>query len=638
MKTSNFKIRLQYKPLLLCTLLPAFPIFSGCAMQSVNSDRFQGQTVPIIQDPLINPAPPLYQQPAQKLPPEQIQLQLQAIAALIQAGNNNAAQKFAETLDPATMSAQQRDQLNLFYAQIMLSAGEAEQALNRLELIQAQQLSPDNKIKYFQSQAFAFSLTGHLLNSVRSRIELSKLLSSPDERDENQATILETLSLMPESALNDQSHTATDVLAGWLSLAGMLKLKERDPVSFDLELAKWRETFPGHPANSYLLKNMAGNMTNHPGSIAVLLPESGPFAQASKAIRAGIMAAYTHQDSNAAKPAIRFYDTEYSTAVALYNQAVSDGAELIIGPLRKDRIQSLADSVVFDIPVLALNHIEGLQKNNLYQFSLSPMDDVDQITRKALHDGHQKALLLLPESTQGKRIADYFMEYWQEFDHSILESQTYNRKDTDFSSAIKKLLNFDESENRYNRLRQLIPSVKFTPRRRQDADVILLSAYGNEARLINPQLHYYQAANLPVYALPAIYTGQPNPSLDQDLNKITFCDTPWLLDSDQGKLSMSALQDIWRQFPNSYLRLIAMGIDAYNLIAQLDKIDVIPYTGATGTLSLMFDGRIKRELVCARFTEGRPEIIDISKNSPNTSFTHEDRPTQEALPIIEYAD
>jgi outer membrane PBP1 activator LpoA protein len=638
LKTSNFKIRLQCKPLLLCTLLPAFPILSGCAMQSVNSGRFQGQTVPIIQDPLIKPAPPLYQQPARKLSPEQIQLQLQATDALIKAGNNNAAQKFAEALDPATMSPRQRDQLNLFYAQIMLSTGEAEQALNRLELIQAQQLNLDNKIKYFQSQAFAFSLTGHLLNSVRSRIELGKLLSSPDERDDNQAAIIETLKLMPESALHNQSHTAKDVLSGWLSLAGLLKLKERDPISFNVKLAKWRETFPGHPANSYLLKNMADSMTSHLVSIAVLLPESGPFAQAAKAIRAGIMAAYTYQDSNAAKPAIRFYDTEYSTADALYHQAVADGAELIIGPLRKEHIQSLADSVVFDIPVLALNHIEGLQKNNLYQFSLSPMDDVEQITRKALHDGHQKALLLIPETVQGKRIADYFTEYWQDFDHSILESQTYNRKDTDFSSAIKKLLNLDESENRYNRLRQLIPPINFTPRRRQDADVILLSAYGNEARLINPQLHYYQAADLPVYALPAIYTGQPNPSLDQDLNKITFCDTPWLLGSDQGKLSMSALHDTWRQFPSSYLRLIAMGIDAYNLITQLDKIDVIPYTGATGTLSLMLDGRIKRELVCARFTEGRPEIMDIPTNSPDTSFTHEDRPIQEALPITEYAD
>jgi len=42
----------------------------------------------------------------------------------------------------------------------MLSLGEAEQAVESLALIQPQQLSTDNQIKYFQSQAFAFSLTG----------------------------------------------------------------------------------------------------------------------------------------------------------------------------------------------------------------------------------------------------------------------------------------------------------------------------------------------------------------------------------------------------------------------------------------------------------------------------------------------
>ncbi len=599
-----------------------------------NNVQPQGQTTPLMQAPLTEPAPPLYQQPASELSPEQSQHQLQAIDALIQAGNHDTAQKLADDLDPAALSVQQRGQLNLIYAQIALNVGEAEQALGRLELIQAQQLSPENRIKYFQSQAFAFSLTGRLLDSVKSRIELNKLLSSPDERDDNHAAILETLSLMPEPALQAQSHEAKDELAGWLSLASVLKLKEQDPAAFDAGLAKWREIFPGHPANSYLLKNRAENADKQSLSIAVLLPESGPFAQAAKAIRAGFMAAYARQDSNGSKPTIRFYDTEQSTPADLYNQAITDGAEFIVGPLNKEHIQSLADSVAFDVPVLALNHIPGLLKHNLYQFSLSPMDDVEQISHKAWLDGRQKALLLIPENDQGKRIVNFFTENWQGVGGSILELQSYNPKSTDFSPAIKKLLNIDESEGRYHKISQLVPSLTYTPRQRQDADALLLSAYSGEARLINPQLQYYQAGNLPIYALPAVYSGQPDPALDQDLNKITFCDTPWLLSSGQDGLSMSALQDIWRQFTSPYLRLIAMGIDAYSLIGQLDKLDIAPYSGATGILSLMPDGRIKRELACAKFMDGRPELIDTI----NTSPTHENQPAQALLPMDEHAE
>lgn len=637
MKTSNFKIRPKYRPLLLYASLPGLWIFSGCTPLPISSVQTQEPIASVTQDTPAEPAPPLYQQRSSELSPEQSQHQLQAIDALMQAGNHHAAQKLADALDPAALSAQQRNQLNLIYAQITLNAGEAEQTLSRLELIQVQQLSPDNKIKYLQSQAFALSLTGRLLDSARSRIELSTLLSSPDERDDNHAAILETLSLMPESELQGQSHATKDVLAGWIALASLLKLKERDPASFDAELAKWRETFPGHPANSYLLKNTTENAAEQPASIAVLLPESGPFAQAAKAIRAGFMAAHDRQASNGTKPTIRFYDTEQSTATALYNQVVADGAESIIGPLGKEHIQNLADSVTFDIPVLALNHIPELQKHNLYQFSLSPMDDVEQISHKAWLDGHQKVLLLIPENNQGKRIANYFIENWQGFDGSTLESQTYNPKNTDFSSAIKKLLNLDESESRYHKISQLIPSMAYIPRKRQDADAFLLSAYSGEARLINPQLHY-QAGNLPVYALPTVYSGQPHPQLDQDLNKITFCDTPWLLGSDQDGLGMSALQDVWRQFTPPYLRLIAMGIDAYNLIGQLDKLDIAPYSGATGTLSLAFDGRIKRELVCAKFIDGRPELINTFKNPPDMSPRYGNQPAQELLPVNEHVE
>ncbi|MGZ8916573.1 MAG: penicillin-binding protein activator, partial [Methylobacter sp.] len=255
----------------------------------------------------------------------------------------------------------------------------------------------------------------------------------------------------------------------------------------------------------------------------------------------------------------------------------------------------------------------------LYQFSLSPLDDAEQITHKARSDGHQKALLLIPENAPGKRIANYLTEDWQNQEGTILETQTYNPKGTDFSSPIQKLLNLDESEQRYNKILTLVPGVKYTPRRRQDADAILLSAYSSEARSINPQLQFYQADDLPVYAMPTVYTGQVNLSQDADLNKITFCDTPWLFNNAyQGELNMDALQETWKQFPSAYLRLIAMGIDAYNLATRLSNLEIDSYPGATGNLSLTGDQRIKRKLICAKFIDGHPEVSGFAtENSPN---------------------
>ena len=575
-------------------------------------------TQPLIRNEQPEQMTELYQHPFASSSLEQNQQRLQAIDALIQAGDGASAKLNADAVNPAELSSEQRAQLSLLYAQILLSFGEAEQAIDSLALIQPQQLSPDNQIKYFQSQAFAYSLTGNLLDSAKSRIKLHPLITSPDELEKNQAAILEALRLLPDT---DLQTNQTGALAGWMALANVLKYINQP--DFDAQISQWRATFPGHPADLrflYLPQDTPENTLLQPKAIALLLPGSGTFAQAGKAIRAGFMAAFNHAD-NTSKPTIRFYDSQQSTPQALYDQAVADGAQLIIGPLDKEHIQSLADTVSFNVPVLALNHIPGLQKSRLYQFGLSPLDDADQITDKAWADGHQKTLLLIPENAQGKRIANYLTEDWHDQGGTVLETQTYNPKETDFSAPIQKLLNLDESEQRYNKILALIPGLKYTPRRRRDADAILLSAYSAEARSINPQLQFYQAGDLPVYAMPNVYTGQINASLDADLNKITFCDTPWLFNKIyQGELSMDALKETWKQFPSAYFRLIAMGIDAYNLAIRLDDLGANPYSGATGKLSLTTDLRIERKLMCAKFMDGQPEVSGfITGNHENAA-------------------
>lgn len=606
----------KYKPPLLYALLPSLLLFSGCVPTSTTNpesgtvqerhDKAPDPEALTTQPIIINDQPgqivELYQSSVPLSPQEQ---RLHSIDSLLQAGDGASAKQTADTINPAELSPEQRVLLRLLYAQIQLSFGEAEQAIENLTQIQPQQLNLENRIKYLQSQAFAYSLTGNLLEGAKSRIELHSLITSPAELERNQAAILEALRLLPDT---DLQTNQTDTLAGWMSLANILKYINQP--DFNTQINQWRATFPTHPANLSFLDHPQDTQENMPGQpeiIALLLPESGTFAQAGKAIRAGFTAAYNHTSGHS-KPVIRFYDSEQSAPATLYNQATSEGAQLIIGPLAKEQIQNLADTVSFNIPVLALNHIPGLQKNQLYQFSLSPLDDAEQIIQKARENGHRKALLLIPDNSPGKRTASYLKEDWQNLDGILLETQTYNPKETDFSLPIQKLLNLDESEQRYNKILTLIPGIKYTPRRRQDADAILLSAYSAEARAINPQLQFYQAGDLPVYAMPTVYSGQVNAALDADLNKIIFCDIPWLFNKTyQGELGMDALKETWTQFPSSYFRLIAMGIDSYNLITHLDNLEADSYSGATGNLSLTTDQRIKRKLTCAKFIDGQPE-------------------------------
>ena len=84
-----------------------------------------------------------------------------------------------------------------------------------------------------------------------------------------------------------------------------------------------------------------------------------------------------------------------------------------------------------------------------------------------------------------------------------------------------------ESQNRLKRLQQLTTSnLEFTPRRRQDIDLIVLFTNSAQAKSIKPLLSYYYASKIPVYSSSHVFDGQTKNS---DLEGIIFNDMPWVL-------------------------------------------------------------------------------------------------------------
>lgn len=604
-------------------------LLSGCATDFAQRHKYLGETYKAesySQKGQHKQAAYLYQALANRKPARQNDYNLLAAEAFLQSGDSASAQSITNSINLNVLTAEQRNKLNLVVIQINLSNGETEEALRKLSLTQPYSLSSADQITFYQSLAFAHSLTGKPLHSVQARIQLTPLLDY-QQRQENDTVILDTLLLLSPQTLSLQQPATHNILGGWMALAKLLKHKKtnQNPAEFQLALDEWQRLFPQHPAEidfidsySAVASSNIQNTFTLPATLALLLPESGRFAKAAETIKAGFMAAYHHSGVDF-QPSIRFYDSSIGSSVNLYHQAVSEGAELIIGPLAKDKIEELALGTELTTPVLALNHIPNLAKSNLFQFGLSPIDAAKQISSQASSKGVKKILILTPESSRGHRTADYLSEYWQTTGGTVLETQHYNTKGGDFSKSIKNLLNLDESLIRYKKLsRFLAKGIEHVERRRTDVDAIFLSASAQKARSIYPQLRFYRATQVPVYASPQIYSGQSNPSADIDLNSITFCDIPWLFpEVYTGELSQESLRDNWQHKPSKYLRLIALGIDSFNIISKLEGIANIPYAGATGTLSLDTENRITRQLVCAKFIKGRP-VVQETVNSDTT--------------------
>ncbi|MCK5190660.1 MAG: penicillin-binding protein activator, partial [Methylococcales bacterium] len=179
-------------------------LLTGCATEPAQRQIYINEAVQaksFMQSGCHKLAADLYQKLAKSKPAHSNQLNILAAEAFIKSGDSHAALSHVNAINPTALSAEQRNKLNLLYAQISLSNGEAEQALDKLGITQPYQLKPTDQVIFYQSLAFAHSLTGNLLQSVEARIKLNSLLDNAQQRYENNSVIINTLNLLPSQTL-----------------------------------------------------------------------------------------------------------------------------------------------------------------------------------------------------------------------------------------------------------------------------------------------------------------------------------------------------------------------------------------------------------------------------------------------------
>ncbi|MEE9354616.1 MAG: penicillin-binding protein activator [Methylococcaceae bacterium] len=556
----------------------------------------------------------LYEDLATQKNPKQNSYRLLAAESLIYSGDTQNAKAYLDMINLARLSKQQLNKLYLLRSQIYMNRGNPKQALAQLDHIDINYLAARQEIYFHHSKGQAFAMLKNPLASAKERILNDRLIEDPGLRFNNQKKILLSLTEIPVRKPKESPGLSYDVTAGWIALA---KLLPQNTINFTQKqelLTEWQQTYPDHPAMQDLIDQYMAEASQPfevPNVVAVLLPETEAYARAALAIKQGIMTAYLNNPEF--QPEIQFYDTQADDPYEIYQQALDDGADLIIGPLIKENIERISQDPSLQIPVLALNTINQPIPGNLLQFGLNPIDEVVDVANKAWSDGHRKALVIVPQSDLGDRAASFFADYWLALGGTVLSSQAYPPKDNDYSRQIKNLFNLSESTNRFKQLKRLIPSLNFEPRKRQDADFIFMVGSPRQARLLRPQFQFYKAAKLPIYATSHSFSGKPDISKDRDLNDVLFCDIPWLFGKNrQPGFDPDQLQQTWQEFPEQYTRLFALGVDTFNMIPKLEIMREQTYSGLTGNLSLDENNQIKRNLYCAKFRQGTPQTIGFA--------------------------
>lgn len=535
-------------------------------------------------------------------------------------------------LNPSLLSPEYRLDRNITLADFYSARGKPALALKYLEDQQVQidlrSVDSSEKSRWAAITADLSALLGNYDRAVKI-YDFALSYAEDDERSQLRSNLWRSLTLIDHTPTGPYLSSET---SGWVALAEINNQSTGSVSDQYLSYLLWQDRYYDHPARisppasfAVLEKIAAGDRPK----VAILLPLTGPLASAGQAILDGYISArateYQKQSLDPIDPLapsmVKIFDTNATSLYSIVRDIQEQQFDLVIGPLDKDRVADYAN-LMPDIPTLALNSLPtytdatGIENNSLLKekpilgLSLNVEDEAYQAAVKALQAGHQRAMVLVPNSSWGDRAGFAFSDFWQAEGGKVTAFKSYSDTPDD-TALLGNSLHANQSEARKQGLQQLLgKNLEFTPRRRQDIDALFLAASPAQARQLKPMLAYFFAETIPVYSTSSVYSGLPDPKADRDLDGIQFSTLPWVLDSNNA-LRTSLTEGTAASATS--LKMQAIGVDSYYLSQRLIQFIEAPdtvYRGVTGKLGRSPEtNNLDRKQVWAEFNSGRAAPI-----------------------------
>ncbi|MFT3789826.1 MAG: penicillin-binding protein activator [Rudaea sp.] len=519
---------------------------------------------------------------------------LRAAEAFREDGNLNAVAWALDGVKARRLPEAEQPRLDLLEAEVALSKKDPQRALTLLTLDEGKLPRP-LRLRALELRARAQLAGGDAFGSARTRVALDPMLQGHD-RERNEAQIIDTLARLDTNALKQQGASLLpgDALRPYI----------------DQTLRRSGEALPQILAQPGSLVGTLGAGQNAVGgegyrpahAIALLLPIEGQLKGVAQAVRDGVFAAY-FSDDHAPRPQLRVYDAGNSAAdaIAAYQHAVADGADRVIGPLRRDAVSAVFAQDPLPTPVLALNLPERGEAPppGSAAFGLNPDTEGAQAAQHLLERGITRAAIVAADTDWAERAAAAFRAQFEAGQGVVIGESRIKAGELNFSAAIHGALDALPPQN--------APTADASKAPDTANAGVFISMLPQQARLFVPQLKLAGYLNLPVFATSHIFGALTNPGMDRDLDGVEFCDAPWLFDAVVGLPRHDDVTNSLESARGAGARLFAMGMDAYALGPYLDWMGqhrdaYLP--GATGQLGTDGAGRIQRVLTWARFADG----------------------------------
>jgi len=315
--------------------------------------------------------------------------------------------------------------------------------------------------------------------------------------------------------------------------------------------------------------------------VAIVLPlESAQYGRAAEAVRAGFMAA---AEASATRPRIRVFPHGDDGVLTAFEAARATGAKVIVGPLVRDDVRTVA-SLSLDLPMtLVLNQLDELAgtPSTLYSLALGVEGDGRLIARRMRTDNAQAIAVVNADTPLMKRLVGAFAAEWSQG-----------------GGAVPGVYDFVATPEALVTLRRAFV--------RQRPDAALLALDGSSATLAKPYL-----GTTRTYASGLVFE-RVTPAVMRDLDGLVIVEIPWLVTPHAAQFANLPR----KEFGSIALtRLYALGLDAFRVAQTLREgaPERLNFEGATGQVTLGEDRQFQREGVFAVFRAGQLAPLDRAR-------------------------
>lgn len=389
---------------------------------------------------------------------------LNSIEQALQEVAISKARRLLRKVKPDDLSKRQLFRYRIAIIEFYRISGKTKQAENaivgsHLDFLDGIPLS--EQIDLFLLYARVLEDKGDVRTALRMLILADERLSAKDGR-ENQKQLIRLLEQLSMPELLREARLAPDLyMRGWYDFA-MLRHLDNSYGRADAQTL-WKSRYSRHPGNRYLkfiasrqaevlqVSDLPPNKKNI--KVSFLLPFND---KTLGVIAESIVEGYKDMARNyGIRLNILSLDTASDRSMAdLYARAVDQESDIVIGPLRKERVQELYTEVKnHGVPIIALNDVSQNYrgKNNFYILGSNFEKNVEFSATVAWdHQCRNIAMIAQDESLLAERGLRAFTNKWKELGGNIetAEVLTKDKKMTEWISGILEVDNQEVDANK----------------------------------------------------------------------------------------------------------------------------------------------------------------------------------------------